>query len=537
MPHRDWALAVGLAGVTIATRWPYRARLLPTWDAVQFALALGEYDVVRHQPHPPGYILFVGAARVVAAVVGDAPTSLAVLAVGASAVAVLLLYRLGWTLYGRTVALLAALGLIVSPLFWAYGVVGLSYTAEAALATAVAHAAWGLGAGRVRTLVGSAVLLGLAGGVRQSILVLLAPLWLGMAIQGFRRRGPILAGLGVLGATVAVWLVPMLWLTGGLGRYLSASLELYESTVRPTTLVGGGWWRNVVGLGEALLLGVGVFLPALAWAARRGWQALGARGPRAVFLGLWIGPAFAVYGLVHLGQLGYLLTVLPACYLVVGRVVADAAGRVLPTARWRRAVASAAVAAALGGHVAFFAAAPAVDVPFPGPEAPWSVRLGAGLRARYRFRLWSHTVGGLREREAVIRGYVGAIQRFSPRETALVTELGNPRSYPWFRHVMYYLPEFPVYHLRLGEARPGYLTSRGLETMAAVGERWVPLPPATRWIVWVVDRWDPCVPAPPGLEARRLPEGRWLYVLRVGAPGVEHVGYRLAPETALARLH
>ena len=63
MPGTDWILAVSLAVLTLVTRWPYRLRLLPTWDAIQFALALGEYDVVRHQPHPPGYILYVALGR------------------------------------------------------------------------------------------------------------------------------------------------------------------------------------------------------------------------------------------------------------------------------------------------------------------------------------------------------------------------------------------------------------------------------------------------------------------------------------------
>ena len=58
------ACAAGLSILTVLSRWPYRARMLYNWDAVQFALALGEYDVVKHQPHPPGYILYValGAA-------------------------------------------------------------------------------------------------------------------------------------------------------------------------------------------------------------------------------------------------------------------------------------------------------------------------------------------------------------------------------------------------------------------------------------------------------------------------------------------
>jgi hypothetical protein len=163
MPRADWALALALAGLTLAIRWPYRVRLLPTWDAIQFALALERYDVVRHQPHPPGYILYVALGRLASVVLGTLPRPRG-LAIVASAVAVLLLYQLGWQLYGRSVATLAALGLVVSPLFWAYGVVGLSYTAEAALATGIAVGAWAMRRGSVAALVSSAVLLGLAGG-------------------------------------------------------------------------------------------------------------------------------------------------------------------------------------------------------------------------------------------------------------------------------------------------------------------------------------------------------------------------------------
>lgn len=540
MPRGDWALALGLAVATLATRWPYRVRLLLSWDAVQFALALADYDVARHQPHPPGYILYVAGGRLVAAALGDAAASLTVLAVAASAVAVLGLYRLAWTLYGRPAAVVATVGLVVSPLFWANGAGGLSYAVEAALAVAVARAAWALRDGRVGTLLGSALLLGFAGGVRQSILVVLTPLWLGMAVLGFRRWRPILAGLGVAALAVLAWLLPMLWLTGGPERYLVAALELYRSTVHPTTLVGGGWGRNVLGLGEALLLGVGVLLPVLGRGAWRAGWALRAGDPRAVFLALWVGPALVVYTLVHLGQHGYLLTVLPACYLLVGRVLTAGSGPrrgALCPAGLRPALTGAALGGALVGHAAFFTLAPPLDVAFAPPEAPWRVRAAASLRALYRFRLWEHTAAGLREREAIVHAYVAAIRgEFDPGDTALVTELGNPRSYPWFRHVMYYLPEFPVCHLRLGGLAPGYVCSRQLATMAAVGERTVPLPAGTRRLVWVVDHWHPAIPAPPGLQARALPHGRWLYALRLGRRGVEHAGYHLAPVTAIARI-
>ena len=539
LPLTDWGLALAFAGLTLLTRWPYRVRLLPTWDAVQFALALERYDVVRHQPHPPGYILYVLLGRLAEPVLGDPAATLGGLAAVASAATVLLLYQLGWHLYGRVPAALAALGLAASPLFWAYGVVGLSYTWEAALATGLAVTAWRMGRGSVRALVASAVLLGLAGGVRQSMLVILSPLWLGMAWRGFRRPGPVLAGAGLVLLTVAAWLGPMLWLTG-VERYVSASLELYESTVRATTLVGGGWPRNVMGLGEALVVGVGIFLPVLAWGLRGAVGRARMDGARAALVALWILPALAVYVLVHLGQHGYLLAILPALYLLVGRTLAagfswDPGRRV--GMQWRAWTAGLACVAALGAHVLFFTAAGPVDVASPPADARWPARVAAELRALYRFRLWAHTAAGLREQDAVIGDYVTAIRReFDPRDTVLVTELGNPRSYPWFRHVMYYLPEYAAYHLRLGEAGPGYLGSRALANMAAVADWRVPLPPTTRRVVWVVDEWHPGLPRPAAVEAYPLSHGRSLYVERVRPGGVEHAGYRLVPVTAVARL-
>jgi hypothetical protein len=538
MSRVDRALALILAGLTVASRWPYRAHLLPTWDAVQFALALDRYDVVRHQPHPPGYILYVALGRLAELALGDPTVALGSLAVLASAVAVSLLYLLGWQLYGPGVALVAALGLLASPLFWAYGVVGLPYTAEAALATGIALGAWRMQRGSVRALVGSALLLGLAGGVRQSMLLTMSPLWLGMAWRGFRRPGPMLAGLGVIGVTTVAWLGPMLWLTG-VERYLAAGVDLYESTVRTTTLFATGWLRNVTGLGVAALVGLGVFLPVLAWGLRRAPRRLVGGGDRAVLFALWVLPALALYAFVHFGQPGYLLAVLPACYLLVGQTVvalASASDETPGMRPGRPAWAGLILAVALGAHVAFFTLARPVDVPVPAAGAPRAARIAAELRALYRFRLWSHTAAGLREQEAVIDEYVTAIRgHFDPHDTVLVTELGNPRSYPWFRHVMYYLPEYAAYHLRVGETEPGYLLSRDLTSMAAVADWRVPLPPTTRRLVWVVDEWHPGLPRPAGVETRPLSHGRSLYVTRVRRDAVEHAGYHLTPVTAVAR--
>src|SRR5919109_4030387 len=135
----DLFFAAALAVLTALSRLPFRARMLYNWDAVQFALALREYDVVKHQPHPPGYILYVGLGRIVNAWLGDPTAAYVTLAVLASGLTTFVVYALARAAYDRPTALVAATLLAVSPLFWFYGSVGLTYAGEALFASVVAY--------------------------------------------------------------------------------------------------------------------------------------------------------------------------------------------------------------------------------------------------------------------------------------------------------------------------------------------------------------------------------------------------------------
>ena len=138
----DLAVAVVLSVLTVLSRLPYRARMLYNWDAVQFALALQEYDVTKHQPHPPGYILYVALGRLVNAWLGDPAAAYVALAVAFSGLTTFVVYYLALAIYGRVTALAAAVLLAVSPLFWFYGSVGLTYAGEALGASTVAYFAF-----------------------------------------------------------------------------------------------------------------------------------------------------------------------------------------------------------------------------------------------------------------------------------------------------------------------------------------------------------------------------------------------------------
>src|SRR5215510_4346725 len=207
----DYLFACALGLLTVLSRLPYRTRMLYNWDAVQFALALREYDVVKHQPHPPGYVLYVLLGGVVNAWLGDPAAAYVVLAVIFSGLTTFVVYYLARLAYDRATALAAATLLAVSPLFWFYGSVGLTYAGEALIASVVAYFAYRAFNGSVVDGWLSAAFLGVAGGLRQSVLVLLFPLWLASVGLGVRRWRPIVGGGIVLGITVLAWFLPMIW--------------------------------------------------------------------------------------------------------------------------------------------------------------------------------------------------------------------------------------------------------------------------------------------------------------------------------------
>ena len=42
-----------------------RSNYLDDWDSVQFILGLNNYSIVAHQPHPPGYPVYIFVGRIV----------------------------------------------------------------------------------------------------------------------------------------------------------------------------------------------------------------------------------------------------------------------------------------------------------------------------------------------------------------------------------------------------------------------------------------------------------------------------------------
>lgn len=305
--------------LTIASRLPLASVYLFSWDAANFALALDRFSPPEHRPQPPGYPLYVAAGWLVRLVVGDANAAFVALSMAASAGAVVLLAGLAWRLLGARVALGAAALFLTSPNLWGNGLVAYPYAFLALAATATAWTTVETRWGQRNLAPAGALLLGLGAGFRPDALPLLGGVWLyGAWARGWRT---VAAGSALLLLTVLAWLIPLVQRSGGWDTYRQASAvyaAYWSVPVESVPAFVQGVRGNVETLlkdlaqttgpilGLLLVFGVGRLLSLPVLRAR----------PPLRLLPLWVAPPLAFYALVHIGNLGYLLSVLPALALL-----------------------------------------------------------------------------------------------------------------------------------------------------------------------------------------------------------------------------
>jgi hypothetical protein len=78
----------------LAFHMPFLAASLEALDSINFALGLRHFDVAQHQPHPPGYPLYIALGKVAHAVVPSEARALSLVGLVSGALAVFALVAL-----------------------------------------------------------------------------------------------------------------------------------------------------------------------------------------------------------------------------------------------------------------------------------------------------------------------------------------------------------------------------------------------------------------------------------------------------------
>jgi hypothetical protein len=223
-------------------------------------------------------------------------------------------------MFDRETGIIASVLLIGSPLFWYNGEMPLTYALEGLLTVALAFCCFELLKGEKRWFFVSAVLLGLAAGVRQNLIVMLLPLWL-YAIRKHSIKKIFFASV-VLGITCLAWFGPMVWLTGGLGKYLAAVQAQFTTWVsHPISIIYQMKVRGSIFAGFMLLsLGLGI-LPMAYYLGRFFRFPQIVEDVRVRFVLFWSVPLLLFYITVNVFNPGHVLVILPPLFIFLGESI------------------------------------------------------------------------------------------------------------------------------------------------------------------------------------------------------------------------
>ena len=159
--------------LVVVTRLPLLPTHLFSFDSVNLALALEDFDPTRNQPQPPGYPLFVMEARLAHLLFGTPEQTFAVLELVICGLAVGMLYLLGRRMFSPWVGLTAAALLFVNPPFWYSSLTSPLRPHLALLSALVAYCCWRALHGEERYFEFASLALGLSAGFRPELSVFL----------------------------------------------------------------------------------------------------------------------------------------------------------------------------------------------------------------------------------------------------------------------------------------------------------------------------------------------------------------------------
>jgi MFS family permease len=406
MKSRQALDAAILIAATALTRFLFRSHYLYDIDSINFALALRRFDPSVHQPHPPGYFLYVCLGRLADLFFHDANAAFVAISIVFSCGATAMIYALAGRWFGRKAAFFAGLIFVFSPLAWFHGTVALTYVVEAFFSGLTGYLCWRIYCSEGRFILPGAAAVGIAAGFRPSSLLLFGPLFL-FSLRKTRRLQAA-AGIAALALVVLAWFIPMIRISGG-NAYLSSLLSLWLTVPSRGMIFNSSAFNS---LARGCLI-IGIYFLCFGCAAVLPLQAV--RDDFAVdrrktsFTLAWIAPGllFFVFIFLKFVNSGYLLALSPPICAWMGLW----ASRWYANPRLGTAVKMLAIAGCAAANTVVFIRAP--------------------LYCSY---------ASVRQFERELAGIIRTLpQVASPRDTIIV---GFDSHFLGYRHAGYYLPDY-----------------------------------------------------------------------------------------------
>ena len=465
--------------VLVVFSLPFFSQYLYNWDAGQFALGLENYSIIQHQPHPPGYPIFIGLGKILN-IWFSANFSLNIVSLLFAALAVIFLFLLSRILLkNQALAVVTTCFLIFNPVFWFYRELALTYTIDAFIGIFLV---WNFLKIKENNnyLYLSSLILGLAGGFRPTLIILLFPLF---CLNYFYIKKPkakkIIISMIILIITILTWFIPMIIVSGGFSDYWFAWQNLTKASAEETSLTA----QQIKTFSAVLVAGINVlFIPLFfslyLFIKQKMYRKIKQR-PFFWIIILWFIPATTVYCLAHFGQPGYILLILPIFIILSIWGI-----KYLNDRKWGRIIILLAI---------FIQASMFIFLNNKVTQPEYYNNTSLVARAVHKVNPWffKFNQSMIRNNDYKLSMLINDIQKHKPKSTLIVAvrNLVYPGDYGLekrnddnFRQMMYYLPNYTIYEV--DKSRDFYI--KGVDyTTKNIGKKQIKIDPKYKRVIFL----------------------------------------------------
>jgi hypothetical protein len=421
----------------LLTRFSWTPTFLGT-DRVNLAYALEVFDPLHHQPHPPGYPLFVGFARLVNFFTSNVEVTFWTISVIATATAASILYLLAARMVSRWTAVASVILFLLNPIVWFCRLRSPLRPWLAVFSLLVGYCAWRAWNGERRFVFWGALALGVGTGFRPDLLAYLLPIW---AVSAWKSAASwklmswklmIQAGAIVVGMA-ALWVAIVASAMGGIEATTHVIWAYLTMQSRTESLVFAESLRLWLRPMSRLIIWNSMAVIGWVWAPIVFHRRIATIRSSWVFLSIWLVPGLTFQLLVHIGEPGHTLFATPVLCLLGASIV-------FSIGRYRDAI----LAVAAFINAALFLNALPLEYP-PSPQSSAVEKAFVSLRNSIAYGTFETSLERLRWNEEIRAVSVDELWRFRlPGHPTMIVALnGNENEFEFinWRVVSYYMSD------------------------------------------------------------------------------------------------